>query len=129
MSEYGHVNDDPATIMRLFTQSRDDRVVLKRTVRPYRQATRNRPSSVKRSFDPTIIHAPITSQAMFSLRQYGMGGSSQVGTGGGSQAIAGTSPRQRPVVVRGAGGGAGDGGRQHASKMTDFHRTGIQRTR
>lgn len=57
MSEYGHVNDDTATVLRLFAARNDDRTRIgANRVTVARKATRLRASSVKRSIDSTIVH-------------------------------------------------------------------------
>jgi len=106
MSTTGSVRTDSATVLALYARQQDDRVVLSRTVRAPRKATRYHASSVTRTIDPSIMHGPITDQRVLALRQDGMGGTE--------------SSRVRKVVVRGAGGAAG-AYKGHAHRLTDFH--------
>lgn len=118
MSEYGHVNNDPATIMRLFTSRNDERQALSTKTRPYRKATRSRASTVVVRRDSTIVHPPITDQHVLNLRQDGMGCAPQVG---GDEVTGGsTRPAKARIVVVRPGG---------ATRLGDYHRVGIQRTR
>lgn len=64
MSEYGHVVNDSAAVLRLYARQNDDRTVIKSTVVHARKATRTRPSSIVRRVDPSIMHGPKSVAAM-----------------------------------------------------------------